>query len=286
MATNIKYMLAETDWSTLASLNVEDCFERINYLITNDLDRYGPDKEVVIQQRHIEREPWLSKALLKSQRKKLQLYRKSIRLQDTHPSRLTYRRYRNIYNRLRKTAKKDYFSNQLDEFKNNTRQTWNIYRQFLGKINDKRSVTDYFVIDGKESNDKTAISEGFNNFFANVGASTANKVQTKENNFKKYLSENYNTNLFFHPTDVTEINQIISDIKPKKSSGIDNINAKLLKEISNAILEPLSIAINKSIQTSTVPNCMKIAKVVPIFNKRPIGLGTLVVRSVNYVLKR
>ncbi len=107
----------------------------------------------------------IQQALLKSQRKKLQLYRKSIRHPPTHPSRLTYRRYRNIYNRLRKTAKREYFSNQLDKFKNNTRQTWNIYRQFLGKINDKTSITDYFVIDGKESNDKTVISEGFNNFF-------------------------------------------------------------------------------------------------------------------------
>ncbi len=41
----------------------------------------------------------------------------------------------------------------------------------------------------------------------------------------------------------------------------------MLKKISNAILEPLSIARHKSIETSTVPNCMNIAKVVPILKK-------------------
>ncbi len=84
----------------------------------------------------------------------------------------------------------------MDKFKDNSRQTWNIYRQLLGKINDKTFIKNYFVIDGKESNDKTVIRKYFNNIFANVRGSIANKAQRKENDFPKYLSENYNANLF------------------------------------------------------------------------------------------
>ena len=58
-----------------------------------------------------------------------------------------------------------------------------------------------------------------------------------------------------------EINTIL------KAPGIDKIPTKLVKMASEILTEPLSIALNNSIRTSTLPNNAKIATVVPIDKK-------------------
>ncbi len=78
-----------------------------------------------------------------------------------------------------------------------------------------------------------------------------------------------------------EINKIINELKTSKSSGYDGITANLIIEICKSLVEPLILAISKSIDTGVVPDCMKIAKVVQVFkcgdssnltNYRPIAI--------------
>ena len=64
-----------------------------------------------------------------------------------------------------------------------------------------------------------------------------------------------------------EINTILKTLNSKKAPGIDKIPTKLVKLASDILAEPLSIAINNSIRTSTFPNNAKIATVVPIDKK-------------------
>ena len=69
------------------------------------------------------------------------------------------------------------------------------------------------------------------------------------------------------PTDEGEIDKIIKKLGNKKSPGHDNIKSDLIKMVVNEICYPLKIIINQSLSTGTVPNDMKIAKVVPIYKK-------------------
>ena len=64
-----------------------------------------------------------------------------------------------------------------------------------------------------------------------------------------------------------EINTILKSLNSKKAPGTDKIPTKLVKLPSDFLAEPLSIAINNSIRTSTFPNNAKIATVVPIDKK-------------------
>ena len=68
----------------------------------------------------------------------------------------------------------------------------------------------------------------------------------------------HSASFYFRPTDDTEIINIINSLKSKKSSGHDSVNTILLKKIKYAISSPLSIAINKSIQTGVFPSKQKI----------------------------
>ena len=87
--------------------------------------------------------------------------------------------------------------------------------------------------------------------------------------------------IYLAPTDPFEILTLIKSLKPKKSTGHDNISALFIKNNKDTLSKPISIILNKSIESGTVPNACKIAKVVPIYkskdkeqftNYRPISL--------------
>ena len=64
-----------------------------------------------------------------------------------------------------------------------------------------------------------------------------------------------------------EIKTILKSLNSKKATEIDKIPTKFVKLTSYTLAEPLSIAINNTIRTSTFRNNAKIASVVPIDKK-------------------
>ena len=87
-----------------------------------------------------------------------------------------------------------------------------------------------------------------------------------------------NLNMFLSPTDPYEVAKLIDSLKRKNTSGHNGLTSALIKAIKNDIAIPLTILINKSLNTGIV---LKTAKVIPIYkakdkeqlnNYRPISL--------------
>ena len=70
--------------------------------------------------------------------------------------------------------------------------------------------------------------------------------------------------MFCGPVTPDEILRIIYNFPYNKVPGSDNISSKILKEISDSIVLPLTYLFNLSLNTGNVPDLLKIAKVVPI----------------------
>ena len=77
------------------------------------------------------------------------------------------------------------------------------------------------------------------------------------------------------------MNNALSKLKNKNSSGPDNISTNLLKSIMPSIMGPICHLFNLSFKTGYIPTILKTAKIVPIFktgesdkftNYRPISL--------------
>ena len=64
---------------------------------------------------------------------------------------------------------------------------------------------------------------------------------------------------------VTEIIDIINKLKPKSSSGVDDLSNKVIKHIQEIIAESLTIIINQMLNTGIFPDSLKISKVSPLF---------------------
>ena len=77
------------------------------------------------------------------------------------------------------------------------------------------------------------------------------------------------------------VNNIIIHSKSNKSTGFDNIDSYIVKQIAPQIVNQLANIFNKSFLTGILPNKLKIAKVIPLYktkdpalfsNYRPISL--------------
>lgn len=91
-----------------------------------------------------------------------------------------------------------------------------------------------------------------------------------------------------------DILKAINRLKPSHSSGPDGITVNLLQKLSAAIVVPLEIILNLSMEEGTVPQEWKDAYVVPIFKKgtkanpsnyRPVSLTSIVCKLMETMIK-
>ena len=73
--------------------------------------------------------------------------------------------------------------------------------------------------------------------------------------------------MFVEPVGKEELMSLINRLKSSKCPGPDNIGPSLVKSVIFSIIDPLLYIYNLSLATGTVPDQLKIAKVVPMFKK-------------------
>ena len=280
--TNWKNVLDETDPSN-ACKTFHSSFSCIldqtcPFISNND----KPKKHAISQ-------PWFTPGLKVSSKKKNKMYKKALK----NPCRMTaYRKYRNLYNRLVRLAKCNYYNKRLNETAHDIKGTWKILREIIPNTNNKNKCpvtsiqlnilnkTDNFTT---SIDDTGLICEFFNNYFSSIGERISASIgNTQEINPIDYLKDiNVSDSLFLLPASEEEVIEIAMSIKSKSSTGHDEISNKLLKLIIPYIVKPLVHIFNQSFQTGTFPDSYKIAKVIPVFksgkktdpnNYRPISL--------------
>ncbi len=193
---------------------------------------------------------------------------------------LKYKKYRNLYNRLIRVARNRYYGDLFDIHRGDISATWRTLNEIIGKTRDKSNCMK-MNIDGKIESDPSKISDKFCEYFTNVGKKCADQIPAAKMPFDHYLRENHRFSFFLDPITPGDVISIISKMKGKTSTGHDQISSKLLKSIRGEIAYPLSVAINKSLESGIVPASLKIAKVIPLYkakdqqlltNYRPVSL--------------
>ena len=188
-----------------------------------------------------------------------------------------------ILKSLIRKAKREYYHNEFDKNKDNIKRTWETISDILNKSKVHKEFPSYFNINGKHISNIKEISTYFNDFFIEIGPKLANEINTNGKvPYSTYLNSlNVNTNFKFTNIEEDEVAKILKSLKPKYSSGYDNISSVLLKLSGDALIKPLTIIINQSLRNGVFPKKLKIAKVIPIYKKddphlltnyRPISL--------------
>ena len=216
---------------------------------------------------------WLTNGILIYCVQKNNLFEK-LKKTPTQENELTYKTFKNKLTHIIRIAKTNYFKEKFDmhscieimeqKMGNNRRDT----EKQKQKTNN--TVMDTFITyNGVLCTDNTDIANKFNIYFTTVGNTLSAKLPQIDNDPIELIESNPE-HLFCMPTTPAAINNIILHSKSNKSTGFDNIDSYVVKQIAPQIVNQLAnnIIFNKSFLTGIVPSKLKIAKVIPLVYTR------------------
>ena len=169
---------------------------------------------------------------------------------------------------------------------NNLSKEWSIIKQIINrrkgsKINEKLIHSSWAITDLK------AISNGFNNYFVNIGPTLASKIPNNNVSHRRFLPENLNFSLFLEPTNETEVNNIIDKLK-EGAPGRHGMLSKNIKLIKDSFSYLLANTVNLSFEQGDFSDDLKIAVITPLYkakdpmffnNYRPVSLLSVFIKN-------
>ena len=226
--------------------------------------------------------PWMTAGILRSIKFLDNMYRKLIKT-DSNASEYSaldnnLRIYKTILRKSIRLAKATYYANRLEQHKSDMRRTWSTINDILNKNRQRKVLPSYILVKAEKIVSPVAIANQFNNFFANnIGRNLSDKISRKsDKHVSTFLKQEVLSTFDFQCVDCIDVKKIIHTIAAKNSCGIDAISTKLIKMIGDDIAGPLTLIINQSLSTGVFPDKLKIAKVIPLYNRRPVGLSSFV----------
>ena len=272
------------DWNgILRSDNVNTNFENFCNELETTMEKYAPVREVHISWKRKYIEPWMNKSVERASEKCKSLYKKSISNGATDEDIDRYKKYRNTYNKLKRTVRNEYYASKCKEYGKNTKQLWKLINGVICKKKHSGSIIPFITINRIKTYDPRKIADEFGHFYATMGSELAGKIPESRKKIHDYISDIPRTlnSLVVANIKHTDIEKIINLLPAKTSSGHDGISNKLLKELNYTISYPLSIIFNQYLATGTFPKNMKMAEIVPLYkgkeedkviNYRPVSL--------------
>ena len=88
---------------------------------------------------------------------------------------------------------------------------------------EKISQSLFCSINGTLVTDHVIVANYFNDYFSSVADNLLRKIPTSSSYFYNCLSKSVGNSIVLKPTTPKEIKDVISTLKPKLSSGVDNI---------------------------------------------------------------
>ncbi|XP_065684380.1 uncharacterized protein LOC136096739 [Hydra vulgaris] len=259
--------------------NTNSAYNYFEKIFLKNYNMHFPIKEKLIKEKYLKC-PWITKGIKKSSKKKQKLYIKYLK-NRSEANLNVYKQYKNLFEKIKKNSKKNFYSNKIKNSNGNIKKTWDIIKEIIGTKHCKSNCLPVqIVIDNNEYNDYNVISEKFNSFFVNIGPNLASKIHCPNNSFETYLTS-VNSELIFKELKIDEFENAINSIKINKSPGVDDISSNIVANVSSQIRKPIFEIFKSSIKTGTVLDKLKVAKIIPIFktgetfqinNYRPISI--------------
>ena len=257
-------LLRNVNWENVTnSMEPQHCFNKFYELFNEFYELSFPLQRIRINKNIHKIEKFMTDGLMRCRDKKFELSTLSIN-EPTADNIRMYNRYRNVYNRAIKTAKKLYYCNELKKCKSDLRKTWDIIRDAIRKTKDKATCINELKFNDAIYLDNAEISEKLNEHFTSVASKISSKINPSNIDPCSYIP-NCNSSFKMHTINPNIVVDIVKKMGNKQSMDIFGLSNSFLKKIISVIALPLSHVINQTILTGKIPSELKIAKVIPIF---------------------
>ena len=124
--------LHETDWVEIeTSRNPDVCNKIFLKNFTSLYDEYFPIKIIKLKAKDMQ-SPWITTGIKKSSKHKQCLFEKVLKTRCKKVEN-AYKNYQNLFEQVKKRAKRIHFSNLIMKYKNNFKMTWSVIKEAIGK---------------------------------------------------------------------------------------------------------------------------------------------------------
>ncbi|CAH2088133.1 unnamed protein product [Euphydryas editha] len=228
-----------------------------------------------VSQRFCNIKPWITPGLIRCMRHRDRLHSQTKRNPHDEMLKIIYKRYRNFCNNLLRKLKIQHERKELERSKGNTKKQWKVIKNICNLAPKRREPLELLNING--TLDENQSLQLCNSYFATAGKALAKDILLKLNRTQEMLANevkvddrnNLSSSFFMQPTDVFEVEALISKLENDKASGIDGIGGSLIKQIKDIIIEPLTLIFNSSMSTGIFPDIWKLASITPVYKSGP-----------------
>ena len=265
--TYFKHLLTnETDWSLIYQpQTVNSAYEIFSRYFSYAYNKAFPNIEIQLNNKTL-KSPWITKGLLKSSKTKQRLYQNFLK-KMTYQNEKNYKKYKNMFENLKKKRKEKYYSDLISKYKGNAKKIWEVIKDVSGQHKHKSNqYPKRFLVNDQYITNKNSISDCFNKFFIEIGENLSSKIPLSTKSFTDYLKP-CNETMKDIPITEEELSKSFLCLKNNKSSGLDDLNVNVIKKCFHEIKFPLLHIFNTSLSTGIFPDELKMAKVLPIYKK-------------------
>ncbi|XDV36142.1 hypothetical protein PO909_005986 [Leuciscus waleckii] len=258
-------VLKKQSWDRVYTDNVNTAYEAFMTTLINLYDKNCKITKVnALTKKNTVNNPWMTNGLKNACKKKNDLYRLFLRSR-TKDAEVRYKKYKNKLVGIIRRQKKDYYTKLLDKKKNSTKDTWSILNSVMQKSKVKTKFPNKFTKNNVDICNKTEIVNEFNNYFVSIGPTLSQQILDGNTNGGT-VPDNVSS-IFLESVQASDILAIVQKCANKKSNDYTDMNMVLIKQIIDVIIEPFTYICNLSFTSGMFPDCMKIAKVIPLFKK-------------------
>ncbi|XP_065650433.1 MATH and LRR domain-containing protein PFE0570w-like [Hydra vulgaris] len=273
-------LLSTTNWETiLKTKNAQEAYNIFHCIFQDHYNEAFPIISKLIKTKS-HQNPWITAGIIKSSQKKKRLYEKFIK-KRTYKNETKYENYKRLFETVIKDSKKQYYTNQLHNCKNDAQKMWRIMKEVIGKKNiSANELPKKLIINNCEITNETLISNSFNHEFVNTGPSLASKVKNSKTSFESYLTSN-NDLMENNKLSEQELLDAVNLLKSNKGNGVDDVSSNIIIKSIFYLKTPLLHIFSLSLEQGIFPDKLKVARVIPVLksgdatcvaNYRPISL--------------
>ena len=214
--------------------------EKINSILMKAVDTFSPKRLLVQSERH----PWIDNEVKNAAAKKRRLRQEFLNIKTTDARNKYSSQNKNVKNLIIRKKRKYYQNKLMLESNCKMKTFFETFKEMSGKGKKSKSL-----------NLSNGDAEHFNEYFANIGARlTQSKPNCIENNVIRQQQS-----LFYVSSNIN-----------KYSTDFYDINTVLVNHLKTILAGPLTEIFNDCLTSGIYPNCLKIAKIVPIFKEGDI----------------
>ena len=186
-----------------------------------------------------------------------------------------YRKQRNAVTKLKKQSMRHYFFERCSGGPK-SKDFWPTIKLFLSKKGSGGGSEIILSENDKIISDQKEVCNVFNSYFVNVAKDIGKDCTQYDRDFSTHpnilnilKNGHFSDKKFpFRPISENETRKIFSKLNVKKSTGVDNISAKLLKACAPSLSHAVSSLINLSFAKGIFPSRLKNAQVIPLHKKK------------------